>query len=166
MSLPTSQTVKLFILNEIKTKTTKAISFPKQQWSSLVTVVQQVDLLGPAGFKLLFKPHEHKELILVVISVPTSTDSDIPQPRPWVRPVFLPVSIHLSGTWTPWLYHEHTPDHPANAWIHGFILHNCNGLCEMTWVVRGCGARLSWPKCFLFFLLYFMCVYPGRSVLC
>lgn len=102
----------------------------------------------------------------VVVSVPTFTDSDIPQPRPWVRPVFLPVSIHLSGTWTPWLYHEHTLDHPANAWIHGFILHNCNGLCEMTWVVWGCGARLSWPKCFLFFLLYFMCVYPRRSVLC
>lgn len=55
------------------------------------------------------------------------------------------------------IYHEHTPDHPTSAWIHGFILHNRNGLCEMTWVEWGCGARLSWPKCFFFFVFY-VCV--------
>lgn len=50
------------------------------------------------------------------------------------------------------------PDHPVSALTHGFILHNCNGLCEMTWVEWGWSARLSWPKCFSFSFVFYVCV--------
>lgn len=69
--------------------------------------------------------------------------------------------LHL--LYIPWIYHEHIPEYPTSAWIHGFILHNCNGLCEMTWVEWACGASLSWPKCFFFNLGFVFCiswVYP------
>lgn len=46
---------------------------------------------------------------------------------------------------------------PTSAWIHGFILHNGNGLCEMTWW-RGFWREVRWPKRFLY-----LCVYSRQS---
>lgn len=67
---------------------------------------------------------------------------------------FLPVYVHLILTETCSVYH------PASAWIDGFILHNRNGLCEMTWFEWGCGAGLSRPKCLFssFLFVFYVCV--------
>lgn len=119
-------------------------------WDQLVFVVLNSNLMKTERKHCCSDP---------AFPVPTFTVPFLPGFGPCVSPVFVPVSIHLSGTWTP-RYHEHTPYHPTSAWSHGFILHNRNGLCEMTWVEWGCGARLSRPKCFFFFLFLFciLCV--------
>lgn len=83
------------------------------------------------------------------------------------KKTFLTSCFHLPHWYLNSLISWANPSHPASAWIHGFILHNCNGLCEMTWFKWGCGARLSRPKCFLFlffvlrfvlFFVFYVCV--------
>lgn len=98
-------------------------------------------------FSSLFKPHQAEgKLAFFNTKFFKSTH----------RSVLFGLTSAEPELWRP----ERTADPPAIAEIHGFILHICNCLCEMTW---GRGTRLSWPKRFLFFF-YILCVRKSQTV--